>query len=136
MVQLRKQGGGSRRPVSRRPSSPKHAAACCGPIDDLLDPALFKALGDPTRALLLSCIVKCGRACSVGEVAECCSVDLSVVSRHLQQLARSGVLEAKRSGRVVTYAVRATELVAKFRALADEIERACVPGAPKRGCCG
>lgn len=135
-MQVREQAPPARAGKSRRPASPRHAAACCGPIDELLDPALFKALGDPTRVLLLACIVKCGRACSVGEVAECCSVDLSVVSRHLQQLARAGLLEARRSGRVVAYAVRSAQLCANLRALADEIERSCEPCSGKRGCCG
>ena len=58
----------------RRPATPKQAARCCGPIDDLLDPALFKALADPTRAGLLACIAKCGRGCSVGEIAQCCDI--------------------------------------------------------------
>lgn len=59
MTQVRK-----RRP----PSTPKQAAACRGPVDELLDPVLFRAISDPTRAALLACIAKCGRGCSVGEV--------------------------------------------------------------------
>ena len=77
--------------------TPRRAANCCGPIDDLLDPELFRALGDPTRLLLLACLAKCGRACSVTEIAECCSVDLSVVSRHLALLERAKVLFGEKS---------------------------------------
>ena len=121
----------------RRPASPKHAAACCGPIDDLLDPALFKALGDPTRASLIACIAKCGRACSVGEVADCCSVDFSVVSRHLALLAKAGVLDAKKKGRTVSYRVRFDEVSRKLRRLAEAIDE-CRPRKGERleGCCG
>lgn len=120
------------------PRSPRHAAARCGPIDTLLDPALFKALGDPTRKLLVACIAKCGRGCSVGEVAECCSVDVSVVSRHLAQLARAGVLEARKNGRTVFYQVRYAEFCTTLRRIADAIE-SCRPGdgsCSTGGCCG
>ena len=128
MTQIRK-----RRP----PATPKLAAACCGPLDTLLDPALFKALSDPTRASLIACIAKCGRGCSVGEVAECCSVDISVVSRHLALLARAGVLEAIKDGRTVFYRVRYSELARSLRSLADALDECC-PTKGKRGeagCC-
>src|SRR5262249_55586747 len=107
---------------------------CCGPLDDLLDPALFKAFSDPTRATLLACIAKCGRGCSVSEVAQCCSVDVSVVSRHLALLARSGVLEARKEGRTVFYGVRYAQLCRSLRSLADALESCCPDGAG--GCCG
>ena len=70
------------------------------------DPDVFKALSDPTRLRLLACLAKCGRACSVGEVAECCAVDLSVVSHHLSALADAGVVESSKEGRSVSYRVR------------------------------
>jgi len=123
--------------------SPKQASTCNGPIDDLLDPALFKSLCDPTRARLLGCLIKCGRACSVTEVAECCSVDFSVVSRHLQLLERAGILDSSKSGRSVSYVVRYGHLCTTLRGLADAIEQCC-PGdqlvgeaaACVGGCCG
>ena len=100
-------------------------------MDRLLDPELFKALSDPTRVRLLACLVKCGRRCSVTEVAECCSVDFSVVARHLTHLARVGAAEATKEGRTVWYEARCPELCAQFRGLADAIEEWC-GGA----CCG
>lgn len=108
-----------------RPLSPAQAAACCGPIDRLLDPELFKALCDPTRVGLVACIAKCGRGCSVSEVAACCSVDTSVVSRHLATLEKAGVLMSEREGRVVRYAVRYADLSTTLRALADAIDSCC-----------
>jgi DNA-binding transcriptional ArsR family regulator len=115
----------------RRPTTPREAARRPADIDQRLDPQLFKALGDPTRVLLVSCLAKCGRPCSVGEIAQCCDVDLSVVSRHLALLARAGVLESQREGRIVRYQVRLADLAAQLRALADAIEGCCAPG----GCC-
>ena len=108
-----------------RPSSPATAAAFHGRIDRLLDPELFKALGDPTRVTLLACLAKCGRACTVGEVAECCAVDLSVVSRHLAHLARAGILEAEREGRTVLYRVQYGGVSRVLRELADAIDECC-----------
>ncbi len=105
--------------------SPKQAAACCRPVDALLDPGLFKALCDPTRARLFGCLIKCAKACTVSEVAECCNVDLSVVSRHLQTLERAGVITGTREGRTVRYAVEYPRLCRTMRALADAVEQCC-----------
>ena len=102
--------------------TPQEASKCCGPIDDLLDAELFKALGDPTRLRLLSCLAKCGRPCSVTELTECCAVDLSVVSRHLSSLEKAGVLSSAKEGRTVFYSVRYKHLTEAFRALAKAIE--------------
>lgn len=108
--------------------TPKQAAACCRPVDDMLDAELFKALSDPTRTRLLGCLIKCGRACTVTEIAECCSVDFSVVSRHLQLLQRAGLVAATKTGRSVSYSVEYDEFCHRLRALAGAIEH-CRPVA-------
>lgn len=119
--------------------TPKQAAKCCSPFDKLLDPELFKSLCDPTRLKLLACLAKCGRACSVTELAECCSVDFSVVSRHLALLETAGVLEAAKHGRTVLYMVRYQRLSETLHALASAFEACCPDGktsARKGECCG
>jgi DNA-binding transcriptional ArsR family regulator len=119
--------------------TPRQAAACCGALDELLDVELFKGLCDSTRLALLGCLAKCGRACSVTELAECCSVDFSVVSRHLISLERSGVVESQKKGRSVLYTVKYADLSGRLHALADAIESygPSQSGAPaKGGCCG
>lgn len=110
------------------PRTPRQAARRRGPIDACLDADLFKALADPTRARLLACLAKCGRACSVSEVAECCAVDYSVVSRHLAALTRAGILESERQGREVRCVVRFVDVAARLRALADAFDSCCPPG--------
>jgi ArsR family transcriptional regulator len=117
------------------PASPKQAVRRRHAIDSLLDPDLFKALGDPTRVGLLACLAKCGRFCSVGEVAECCSVDLSVVSRHLKQLEQAGILDSEKQGRSVRYRVRFGELSSALRSLADAIDTCCPDGTCDAGNC-
>ncbi len=106
--------------------NPQEAANCCGPMDELLDAELFKSLGEPTRLRLLACLAKCGRPCSVTELTECCAVDLSVVSRHLAVLEKSGVLSSAKVGRTVFYTVRYKHLTDAFRSLAKAIEQ-CRP---------
>lgn len=128
--------------TTKYPASPAAAARRRAPLDRLLDPDLFKALADPTRARLLACLIKCARPCSVTEVAACCDVDFSVVSRHLAALAREGVLDANRVGRTVWYTPHAEQLATRFRQIADALEDwkpspddpSCCPGSDA-SCC-
>ncbi len=103
-------------------ATPKQASRRRGQIDKRLDPEFFKAIGEPTRAKLLACLIKCGRPCSVTEVAECCSIDFSMVARHLAALSRAGVLNARKEGRTMWYQAQGTELAERFRSLADAID--------------
>ena len=118
------------------PKTPKQAACCSSELDDLLDPDIFKALGDPTRLKLLSCLARCARECTTTEVAECCSVDFSVVTRHLTLLADAGILESRKAGRTVYYKVRYSELGNSLRLLADALEACCSPKSRKGIVCG
>jgi len=83
---------------------------------------MLKALAEPTRARLLSCLLKCSRPCSVTEVAECCSIDFSMVARHLSLMARVGLLSSEKKGRTVWYSADAAVLATRFRDLADAID--------------
>lgn len=117
--------------------TPQEAAACTGPLDELLDANLFKALSDPTRLKLLACLIKCARPSSVSDVTECCSVDFSVVSRHLSILEKAGVLWSVKEGRTVRYGVRYQQVSVILRALASAIEQYCpnqVNSSVKRDC--
>jgi ArsR family transcriptional regulator len=118
------------------PATPRQAARRKSRLDRVLDPALFKALSDPTRLSLLACVVKCGRACSVTEIAECCALDFSMVARHLATMARAGVLTSQKAGRTVWYAA-SPDLAAWFRVVAEAIEEWAADGAcgcAKGGC--
>lgn len=100
-------------------------------MDRFLDPELFRLLSEPTRVKLLSCLIKCGRPCSVTEIAECCSIDFSVVSRHLASMAKLGVLDASKEGRTVWYEARTSEIADRFRAIADSVDQ-----WKTQSCCG
>lgn len=120
--------------TKHRPRNPRQAARRPSPLDRALDAELFRSLSDPTRIRLLACLAKCARFCSVTEIAQCCSVDFSVVSRHLSMLAAAGVLESRKQGRTVSYRVRYQHLCASLRAVAGALEACCPDGACSDAC--
>lgn len=100
-------------------------------LEQWLSPPFFKALGDPNRLAILVALAGGGGERAVSEVAGCCPVDLSVVSRHLRILRDAGVVEARKRGKEVFYRVRFDSLVALLRNLADALE-ACCPQPPRK----
>lgn len=94
-------------------------------IGQVLEPGLFKALGDPSRVRILIRLARLGRPCTVTKVAECCPTDISVVSRHLAVLREAGVLAAEKRGKEVYYSLRSGELAETLRAIADAVECCC-----------
>lgn len=101
--------------------------SCLADLRCCLSPALFKALGEPTRlGLLLDLAARPGER-TVSDLGGCCPVDLSVVSRHLRTLREAGVVEARRDGKEMRYRVRYGALVAELRRLADALEACCPP---------
>lgn len=108
-------------------------AACCN-LGEILEPRFFKALGEPNRVALLARLAQCGRPCTVGEMAECCPVNVSVVSRHLALLRDAGILDAERRGKEVYYSVRFPKLVETLRSIADTLEACCPqPASSQQG---
>ncbi len=93
-------------------------------LDVVLESGLFKALADPTRVAVLGALLD-GDEATVSEVARCCPVDLSVVSRHLGVLRDAGVVGSEKQGREVHYQLRASSLIDALRELADSLERCC-----------
>lgn len=107
---------------------PQVREACCPDLEGLIDPAVFRALGDPNRVALVVRLGANGRPTTVTEAAGCCPVDLSVVSRHLAVLREAGVLRAAKQGREVRYTV-SRDLAPALRALADALDACCPPEA-------
>jgi len=97
-------------------------------LEQVLDPALFKALSDPNRVALLARLGAQGRPTTVTEAAACCPVDLSVVSRHLAILRDAGILHAEKHGREVRYTVSHSDLSRTLREVADRLDECCRPG--------
>jgi ArsR family transcriptional regulator len=109
------------------------AGPCCDLLGRLLEPRFFKALGDGNRITLLAHLAAMCRPCTVSEIACCCPVDLSVVSRHLALLRDAGIVRAERRGKEVRYTVDYEVLARTFRQIADAID-ACRadPSSPGR----
>jgi DNA-binding transcriptional ArsR family regulator len=98
---------------------------CCGKLEELLSPRLFKALSDPTRLSLLVRLAQAENPRTVGELAEGSEVDLSVVSRHLAILRDADILKCEKHGKEVRCQVRTGAVAAILRDLADALETCC-----------
>jgi DNA-binding transcriptional ArsR family regulator len=61
---------------------------------------IFAALADPTRRAILSALAEGDR--TVSEIAEPHDMSLAAVSKHIQLLARAGLVSQQRAGRTVT----------------------------------
>jgi len=76
--------------------------------------ALWAAVGDPTRRRLLDALLARGEATATVLAGEL-PVTRQAVAKHLAVLDRAGLVEARKDGRQVIYAVRAERL--------DEVSR-------------
>jgi DNA-binding transcriptional ArsR family regulator len=73
------------------------------PMDDLnRAAAMFKLLGDPTRARLLFALLEAGELC-VCDLAAATGTQEATVSQSLRMLRASGVVTGRRHGRLVFY---------------------------------
>jgi ArsR family transcriptional regulator len=98
------------------------APKCCPELQNALDPKLFHALADQSRLVLLMRLVASEEPQTVSELADCCGVHLSGVSRHLALLRDAGILDAKKSGREVRYELRRAELANTLHLIANAID--------------
>ncbi len=103
---------------------------CAEALRPHLKPEVFRALADPTRLTLVARLAVAPGPLTVTEVADCCGVHLSGVSRHLAALRDAGVVEAERSGREVRYRLDCRAVAAALRGLADALEEC------RSYCCG
>jgi DNA-binding transcriptional ArsR family regulator len=82
----------------------------------------LKALGEYNRLSLVYELCRCQEPQNAMCLCDCCSVDASVVSRHLKVLAEEGIVSYEKKGREKTYKLNRTEVANQLRALADKIE--------------
>tara|TARA_B100000674_G_scaffold65492_1_gene45346 strand:- start:605 stop:922 length:318 start_codon:yes stop_codon:yes gene_type:complete len=83
---------------------------------------LLKALGEFNRLSLVYNLCRCESSQNAMCLCDCCSVDASVVSRHLKVLAERDIVAFDKVGREKTYRLNRTEVAAQLRELADLIE--------------
>lgn len=84
--------------------------------------ALLKALGEYNRLSLVYELCGCEEPQNAMCLCECCSVDASVVSRHLKLLEQEGVVQMRKLGRERKYSLNRAQVARKLRALANQIE--------------
>jgi ArsR family transcriptional regulator, arsenate/arsenite/antimonite-responsive transcriptional repressor len=65
----------------------------------------FRALGDPTRVLILNLLASSGRAMTVAEIVDELDVGQSTVSHHLRLLTETGFVHVERRGNTSLYRV-------------------------------
>jgi DNA-binding transcriptional ArsR family regulator len=92
-------------------------------IETYLRPDVFRALADPTRLTVVQRLACARGPVTVTEVAGCCGVHLSGVSRHLTALRRAGLVRLQRDGRKARYELDREALTGLLRGLADAIEQ-------------
>lgn len=83
---------------------------------------LLKALGEFNRLSLVYKLCECQSPQNAMCLCECCSVDASVVSRHLKTLSQAGILHLEKKGRERTYSLDRKYVAEQLRELADKIE--------------
>lgn len=83
---------------------------------------LLKALGEFNRLSLVYELCQCQTPKNAMCLCKCCSVDASVVSRHLKVLAQQGILTLEKKGRQRTYSLNRAYVASSLRELADKIE--------------
>ena len=89
-------------------------------VQDLAN--LLKALGEFNRLSLVYKLCQCQTPQNAMCLCDCCSVDASVVSRHLKVLAEEGIVDFEKKGREKTYSLNRKIVSKKLRELADTIE--------------
>jgi len=87
-----------------------------------LRPELLRALAQPTRVDLLAALIAEGGAANVSTLAAQVDVDPSVVSRHLRELRRAGVVRSERRGKQRWLTLEVAELHAHFAELTRQLE--------------
>ena len=84
--------------------------------------SLLKALGEFNRLSLVYKLCECNSPQNAMCLCDCCSVDASVVSRHLKTLAHAGILKLDKKGRERSYSLDRSNVAARLRELANKIE--------------
>jgi ArsR family transcriptional regulator len=76
---------------------------CCRPASYGISAAIFRALGHPTRVMVVAAIGR-GERC-VQALTDRAGCDMSTMSNHLSVLRQAGVLTSERRGSQVFYRV-------------------------------
>jgi len=101
---------------------PDTVTRCKTTLAAQFDPELFRALGDETRLTLIARLAASAEPLTVTQIAGCCGVHLSGVSRHLAALRHAGVVQARKEGREVRYTLDCGAMAHALRKIAAAFE--------------
>jgi DNA-binding transcriptional ArsR family regulator len=79
---------------------------------------LWAAIGDPTRRRVVDVLLDRGEATATAMAGEL-PITRQAVAKHLAVLDRTGLVQARRQGREVRYAIRPQRLVAATRSMSQ-----------------
>ncbi len=82
----------------------------------------LKALGEFNRLSLVYELCQCQLPKNAMCLCDCCSVDASVVSRHLKILKQEGIVTIEKKGRERSYSLNREYVANRLRILADKID--------------
>ena len=102
-------------------------AANINMLDELIgnfDSKFFKTLSEPVRLEILKFLMENGRS-DVGTIAEHMPQDRSVISRHLNLMHESGILNCEKETRHMFYEVNGTNFIDKLENITKQI-RQCI----------
>jgi DNA-binding transcriptional ArsR family regulator len=104
-------------------------------FDELIDNfdfKLFKTLSEPVRLEILKYLMLNGRS-DVGTIAEHVPQDRSVVSRHLNRMHESGILNCEKKTRHMYYEINGQAFVAKLEMFTAQVRKCMEKCCPS--CC-
>ncbi|MFC1488359.1 ArsR/SmtB family transcription factor [Thermodesulfobacteriota bacterium] len=91
----------------------------------ILDSKFFKALSEPVRINILKYLILNGRS-DIAAIADSLPQDRSVISRHLQLMHDTGILDCEKITRHVYYEVNGVFFLRKMETILEKT-RACMP---------
>lgn len=94
---------------------------CQSSLATCMRPELFKALCDPVRVSIVATLATRKTPSTVSDLASCCGIDFSGVSRHLKILREAEVVSGVKQGRSMLYQLNTDDLVGTLRGLADAL---------------
>ena len=98
-----------------------------------LDSKFFRSLGEPVRQELLKYLLMNGRS-DIGTIAQHLPQDRSVISRHLQLMQKTGILNCEKEGRFMYYSINGQDFLTKLESFVDQV-RTCIPICCPPSCC-
>jgi DNA-binding transcriptional ArsR family regulator len=103
-------------------SKNKPTPACLTVIHETIDFDFYKTLFDPVRSDILIFLASHGET-SIKDISEAFPQDRSVISKHLNQMQRHGILFKEKQGRHVYYKVNSGFIARQFEQTTINIKK-------------